>query len=296
MDIQFHCFEDSSFDRQDQFVRAFLYKDYSIVPHSHDFYEINIVINGTGIHQIMDSKISVKAGDVFVIPPQISHAYYNTNSLDVCHVIIKNEFIRNNQRESLRVPGYLHLMEIEPYLRQKTSQPMFLNLNLSQLSELQQELKFIEDTSVFNSECYSGIQSHSVWKFIYYLSYLFDRQINKDSNKNIKSNVQILNTLEFIHQHFSEKITINSLAERVFLSRSTFLRNFQAVCGCSPIHYLNQYRLQKASELLKSSSLSKTEIAQCCGFYDLSHMLRLLNSKSISISVREQNNAHNNHQ
>ena len=289
MDIKFHCFEDSSFVRPDQFVRAFLYKDYSIVPHNHDFYEINIVINGTGTHRIMDSKISVEAGDVFVIPPQISHAYYNTSSLDVCHIIIKNEFINRNREESQNVPGYLHLMEIEPYLRQKNSQPMFLHLNLSQLSELRQEIKFIEDTSVFNKECYSGIQSHSVWKIIYYLSYLFDRQINKNGDKNVKFNVQILNTLEFIHQHFSEKITIEILAERVFLSRSTFLRNFQAVCGCSPISYLNQYRSQKAAELLKSSSLSKTEIAHLCGFYDLSHMLRLMSRQSNSIYVREEN-------
>ena len=62
----------------------------------------------------------------------------------------------------------------------------------------------------------------------------------------------------------------------VFLSRSTFLRSFKAVCGKSPIEYLNKYRCDKAIEQIDSLDRSKTEIAHKCGFYDLSHMERML--------------------
>jgi transcriptional regulator GlxA family with amidase domain len=99
-----------------------------------------------------------------------------------------------------------------------------------------------------------------------------------ESAKLSKYKLCILNTLEYIHAHFSEKITVDSLAARVYLSRSTFLRSFYEICGVSPISYLRKYRAQKAEELLASSALSKTEIAHLCGFYDLSHM-----EKSIKI-------------
>ena len=289
MNIEFHCIEETSFDRDDQFVRAFTYKNYYIPPHRHDFYEINIVLGGNGIHQIESSSFSVERGDVFVIPPKTSHAYYQTDCLDVCHVIIKDEFIRRNQKEAQSVHGYLQLMEIEPILRQRNAEPIFLHLDITQLSELQWELKYLEDKSIFNQKCYSAIQSHSVWKLIYYLSDIFYKQINEKKTKIGKLDPQTLNTLEYLHQHFSEKITIEKLSERVFLSRSTFLRKFQDVCGCSPIQYLNQYRTKKAIDLLETSSLSKTEIANLCGFYDLSHMMRSIKKQGISISVRDHN-------
>ena len=84
------------------------------------------------------------------------------------------------------------------------------------------------------------------------------------------------NFIEYLHQNFSEKITIDGLAERVYLSRSTFIRSFQVFCGCSPIQYLTKYRAKKAMELLENATMSKTEIAHSCGFYDLSHMERMI--------------------
>ena len=288
MKIKFHCDEETGFNRADQFVRAFTYENYSISPHNHDFYEINIVISGKGVHQIENYTLNVERGDVFVIPPLISHAYYNTDSLKVCHIIIKNKFIRGNQKESNKVRGYVQLMEIEPLLRQNNNDTLFLHLDATQLSELQYELRYLEDSGIFNQNSYSAIQGHSVWKLIYYLSYLYDKQINeKIKKKEAKFNVQILDTLEYLHMHFPERMTIEMLAERVFLSRSTFLRNFKISCGCTPGQYLNRYRVTKAKELLENSKLSKTEVAHFCGFYDLSHMERSIKNAGISISVRK---------
>ena len=179
-------------------------------------------------------------------------------------------------------------MEIEPFLRQNNSEAMFLHLDATQLSELQHDLKYLEDSGIFNHHTYSAIQSHSVWKLIYYLSYLFHKQTCDERKGSIsKFNAQILSTLEYIHQHFWERITIEKLAKRIFLSRSTFLRNFQAVCGCSPIQYLNNYRVTRANELIKDSKLSKTDIAHSCGFYDLSHMERSIRNRGVDISIRK---------
>ena len=273
MDIKFHCDENSNFKTPNSLVRAFTFTEYSIEPHNHDFYEMNIVLNGIGCHQIESAKFTVKAGDVFVIPPMTVHAYYNTEHLEVYHILLKKELIMNNQAEAINVSGYLQLMEIEPFLRQNCSESMFLHLNHSQLAEIKNELKFIEETGPFGQECLEALRIHTTWKIIYYLSHLLNKQ-NKGEEKVIKFKQQILNTLEYLHQHFSKKITINSLAERVYLSRSTFIRSFQAFCGCPPIQYLTKYRTQTAINLLENSTMSKTEIAHFCGFYDLSHMER----------------------
>ena len=275
MNIKFHCDEAQNFKKPHILVRAFTYTEYSVEPHTHDFYEINIVMGGRGVHQIESSTFSVGIGDVFVIPPMTTHAYYNTEHLEVYHILIKKELIKSNAAESSTVPGFLQLMEIEPFLRQSCSESVFLHLTLSELSEVKNDIRFIEDDSPFDSEEFTALHNHTVWKIIYYLSFLLRKQIEGDKqNASVKYKYQILDTLEYLHQNFSKKINIDDLASRVYLSRSSFFRGFQAVCGCSPNQYLSRYRTEKAVELSTDNALSKTVVAHLCGFYDLSHMER----------------------
>lgn len=277
LNIKFHCSEKTNFPKKDQMLRAFSYTEYSIEPHSHDFYEMNIVLGGSGTHQIQDTTLKVRSGDVFVIPPMTVHAYYNTEHLEVYHILLKKELIRKNQKESNSVQGFLQLMEIEPFLRQSGADSLFLHLNQAQLSEIKNEIGYIEDKGCFGKPQFNAIRLHTVWKLIYYLSHLLHEQtVNDKKSPKAKYHAQALDTLEYIHQHFSEKLTIDSLAKNVYLSRSTFLRNFQITCGCSPIRYLNSYRVKKAMEMIEYSDMPKTEIAHFCGFYDLSHMEKSL--------------------
>ncbi len=280
MDIKFHCDEKDNFRNENRFVRAFTYTEYAIEPHNHDFYEMNIILDGTGVHEIEGERFQAKRGDVFVIPPMTVHAYFNTEHLEVYHILLRKDFIRKNASESVSIPGFLKLMEIEPFLRQNCSDAMFLHLTPTQILEIQNDLKFIEEKGVFDEASFLPLQEHTAWKVIYYLSYLLHKQTdNEGTTLNTKYRHQILDTLEYLNCHFSEKVTILELARRVFLSRSTFLRSFQAVCGCSPIEYLKEYRVKKAIELTEASEMSKTEIAHFCGFYDLSHMERSIKNR-----------------
>ena len=73
-----------------------------------------------------------------------------------------------------------------------------------------------------------------------------------------------------------EKLSIPLLADKANMSRSTFIRHFERICGCSPHQYIQQYRLKKARELLAHSDKAFTAVAQECGFYDASHLRKCL--------------------
>ena len=275
IDIKFHADAKNNFLSGNMLVRAFTYTNYSIAPHNHDFYEMNIILKGNGIHQIENARFNIEAGDVFVIPPMTIHAYYDTENLDVYHILIHKDFINANSEESANVQGYLQFMEIEPFLRSNFSDAMFLHLSQNKLTELKNELKFIDDNGSFEGQEFVPLKNHTMWKIIYWLSFLLFKQMNSNKNKSSnKYEPAILRTLEYIHQNYGERITVKLLAEKAFLSRSTFLRSFYAICNCTPSQYLNEYRRKKAMEMMENTDLSKTVIAHSCGFYDLSHMER----------------------
>jgi len=274
--IKFHCDSADNF-KNNQLVKAFSYKDYEVDSHNHDFYEMNIVLKGDGFQTINNNSFKVRQGDVFVIPPMMSHSYHNTNCLEVYHILLHEDFIRENQEEAMNVPGYLQLMEIEPFLRYKLPESVFLHLTQSQLMQLQYDLAFLDEESGLENELFCPLRHHLMWKIIYWFSYLLSEQINSGEVKKVNNyQYAIIQVLEYIHQNYGEKLTIKLLAEKAFLSRSTFLRSFYNICGTTPVKYINEYRRKKALEMMENTKLSKTEIANVCGFYDLSHMQRMI--------------------
>ena len=81
--------------------------------------------------------------------------------------------------------------------------------------------------------------------------------------------------LDFIEEHYGEKITVQEAAERCYYSQSHFMKYFRQYMGVSFVEYLNSYRLFQAAGLLRTTDQPVTRIAQSCGFDNLSYFNRL---------------------
>lgn len=71
---------------------------------------------------------------------------------------------------------------------------------------------------------------------------------------------------DYMREHFSEKITLDQLAEMVNLHPNYLCTVFNKYSGCSPMTYLNKCRMRRARKLLRKSDLSITQVAEQCGF------------------------------
>lgn len=84
--------------------------------------------------------------------------------------------------------------------------------------------------------------------------------INTDFANPIESSIQ------YIQKHFKEPITLNMVADSVYLSSSHFSRLFKEEMGVTFIEYLTSYRVEKSKSLLKMTSLPIEVIAHQMGF------------------------------
>lgn len=72
--------------------------------------------------------------------------------------------------------------------------------------------------------------------------------------------------LAVMHEHFALDWTLPKLAEIAPMSRTAFANRFQALVGTTPMAYLNAWRLDRATELLRNPGLSIAEIALRVGY------------------------------
>ncbi len=79
---------------------------------------------------------------------------------------------------------------------------------------------------------------------------------------------KIQQALRFINDNYRSDIRLYSIAAKAGMSSSHFSRTFKKVMGLSYQEYLNNRRIMKAKNLLRTSPRSISEIALSLGFAD----------------------------
>ncbi|RYX99599.1 helix-turn-helix domain-containing protein [bacterium] len=81
---------------------------------------------------------------------------------------------------------------------------------------------------------------------------------------------EVIKIQHFLQSHFSDKITIDQLADQAILGQRTFLRRFMKATGFKPTEYIQKLRVQKACELIESTNENFENIAIQVGYEDAS--------------------------
>ncbi len=95
----------------------------------------------------------------------------------------------------------------------------------------------------------------------------------------------------FIKDNLSKELSGDEIAKGVNISKSTLYRLFAKRSGCTVSEYVNKKRMEKATELLLSTEMSISEIAEAVGFKDIGYF-RSVFKKSFNctpLKYREEN-------
>jgi len=90
----------------------------------------------------------------------------------------------------------------------------------------------------------------------------------------------ILEALRLIRNHACEGISVDSILEKLSLSRSTLQRRFKQYLGRSPHEEIARIQLLAVRDLLTRTDLSLAQIAQRTGFSDAARMCNLFKAKA----------------
>lgn len=80
---------------------------------------------------------------------------------------------------------------------------------------------------------------------------------------------------DYLDTHYTEKITLDDLAERFYINKFYLTRVFKEQFGLSVTSYLVQLRITQAKRLLRFSDASMEAVAQECGLHDANYFSRL---------------------
>jgi AraC-like DNA-binding protein len=96
-----------------------------------------------------------------------------------------------------------------------------------------------------------------------------------DINKN-----RLAYIINYIEDNITEDLSVESLANKAYMSTSNFYRKFKDTFGVTPIDFLNTKRIERAKQLLRLTNEQINHIAQLCGYNSSCYFTRLFKNKT----------------
>jgi AraC-like DNA-binding protein len=90
-----------------------------------------------------------------------------------------------------------------------------------------------------------------------------------------RPNEIVVAAVEYLRAHLDEPLSVAALTKHLGFSRARVFDLFAKETGLAPHHYLVRLRLEKATELLRNTRKSITEIAFATGFASGQHLSRV---------------------
>lgn len=251
--------------------------DFAEVPlHWHDEMEIIYIKKGTGLVIVDQVRLMVCAGDlVFLCPGQL-HAIRQSHqeSMEYENIIFSPLLLKGTQADTCWDTF------LSPILLKETSLPVLITPDTEHYTELSVCIDQIDELRRSFPEGYPLFIKGKLFElFSLFYQYGMVTPCAAVTKSRLKSREKAKQILKYIEQHYTEPITIQTIAEAVGFSPSHFMKFFKQTFGMSFIGYLNTHRLVIAARLLVSSDDTILSIAVETGFENLSYFNRMFKKK-----------------
>ncbi len=234
--------------------------------HCHEFTELVIIYDGKGLHAIGDNPpAELSRGNVFVIPKGVYHQYLQ-EGVSLVNILFDTDLLPLPLLDVYAMP-YFNMI-----FKGRAENPEIFKLTGEELEEV---LTLTGKLEIELGEHQSGCQFMATALFMQIIMYLA-RSVGGKVENTRSPHIGISRTIEYMHKHFTEKVSIEKLAETAGMSTRSLLRHFKRINGASPKEYLIELRINYACELLDNHRLSIDEIAFNSGFSDSSHFSKEL--------------------
>ena len=111
-----------------------------------------------------------------------------------------------------------------------------------------------------------------------YINWVMDYSISKIDT--IETDV-VIKAKHYLADHYeNEKLTLSEVAQYVGLSEKYFTNRFSKETGETFSNYLTQLRIQKAKELLRTTTFKSYEIGEMVGYRNAEHFTRMFKKET----------------
>ena len=234
--------------------------------HCHDISELAFVLSGTGKYHIEGQIYEVNEGDLLIFRPGVHHQALYVPEAEVPATEFFVGFcdvqLPGREPNDVPLPGGGYILHTSGELRQKI-------------------FRICSSMEAESAVCWQG-RYHMLKAYLMQLLLLILKEqapLPKSrkgySFESLNRKYVVEQIVGYFEDHYSEKISLDTIAENMYLSPFYISKIFKSETGDTPIRHLINIRLERARELLVQEEMSIQEVAAAVGYEDAYHFSKL---------------------
>lgn len=230
-------------------------KSKGIVPrHWHNYFELEIIIGGTGIETICGTECDIFPGCGYLLSMEDYHSVNTGEELEILHLSFDEHFIKKEQLEKILMNKGIPFFILE-------------GDNFEIIKNLFFVAKAENEAFGEKSICLKTMVECLIEKILY----SFPKENRVETNR---IPITMKDSILYIHTHFQKPITLDEVAHIARYNSSYFSTAFKAEFGVTFSEYLTKLRVDYAKSLLVSTDEVVNEIGKRSGFLSPSTFLQ----------------------
>ena len=239
---------------------------------SSPFIRIFYVVEGEAMLHLPEEDVRLKPNHMYIIPAYTTHSYE-------CHGLFKLYYLHTYE-------GFKNEMNLQETYELPTE--VSAGNGVEQLFEYicsqQPDARLPEpdpesyDTSSQTSDYVERYQNMAFWEKMELrgaMLMIMSHFIREAQPRIWTSDERMKRVLKHIHEHITDEVAIEDLANVACVTKTYFIRLFKQEFGISPVQYINRKKVERAQLLLFTTDKSVKEIAYMLGISDHSYFIRL---------------------
>jgi corrinoid protein of di/trimethylamine methyltransferase len=259
--------------------------------YTQDCIEIDLIVSGSGIHQIANQSIPCTVGDIYVLHSDVPHGFFviePSDTLDIRRIIFDPSDWFSKEIADADSSRFCYGIFSDSAIT------AYAMLNTKIQDEVASLYNGIEaELSCSKSEWHDSIRSYLTLLLITIGRYV-NRAIKNLPSFSPKEWKTVFAVLQEIHENFHiPGLTLELIARTTYSSASKISRTFKKLTGKTFTEYLKDIRLKKACELLRDTELNVEDIVRACGLRDIPSFYHSFHSY-VEMTPNQYRNTYNN--
>lgn len=240
------------------------------VTHKHDFYEMFFVYEGEFEQIIENEKITMRTGDICLIPPGVYHSIDVNNYSIVINILIQKDTMRELFMSDLKGDHLLTQFFLGNHFSNNINNYVIFHTNGDlDVTNMVVEM-FLE--VINQNKYYEQVLYSSLLLFFSHLLRYYEDSVYL-SEKKTQHDILDFKLIKYINEHF-KTVSLDLLANEFNYSKQYLSLRVKNVTGEPFAKYLMSIRMEIAKNMLCNTNMKISDIGFNIGFQSSEHFIR----------------------
>ncbi|MBQ8409961.1 MAG: helix-turn-helix domain-containing protein [Clostridia bacterium] len=231
--------------------------------HHHTECEVCLCVRGGGIYTVGDKRYEFCAGDAFLFGSNEAHCITDTfDDIELLNLQFEPRILWENRENTVLLA-------------------LFNARNQRFDNKFQDERKIFDLMHALEAELSEkragyGVAARSlVFSMLIHFLREYDCVSCEQGALKLGSSAEKMSAaMDFINENLEKKLSLKSIADVACMTPTYFSSVFKKFNGISPWEYITIKRVDRAIHMIRSTDMTKVEIAERCGFSSPSHFYK----------------------